>query len=132
LLAWRFFDTIMVWCMVGAWSAPPIHKLQIMTECYWAEFEAHEKVATYLHLHLAGALTDVKGKAVHERIRKECEDVRNSAFELSLCRSLLASLRDYPTSLTACLSDQHVNVCDARFARAVCWSWHVDHISNIR
>ena len=78
--------------MVGAWSAPPIHKLQIMTECYWAEFEAHEKVATYLHLHLAGALTDVKGKAVHERIRKECEDVRNSQLSNSHCAALFLPL----------------------------------------
>lgn len=60
---------------IDAWSAPPIHKLQIMTEAYFAEYEAHEQVVTYLHQHLSGGLTDTKGKAIHARIRKECEEV---------------------------------------------------------
>lgn len=59
-----------------AWSAPPIHKLQIMTEAYFAEYEAHEKVEQYLHKHLSGGLTDKEGRRVHERIREECEQVR--------------------------------------------------------
>ena len=59
-----------------AWSAPPIHKLQIMTEAYFAEYEAHEKVEKYLHAHLSGGLTDTKGKEVHARIRDECKEVR--------------------------------------------------------
>ena len=59
-----------------AWSAPPIHKLQIMTEAYFAEYEAHEQVVKYLHKHLSGGLPDEKGRAVHQRIREECERVR--------------------------------------------------------
>lgn len=46
-----------------------------MTEMYYAEFEAHEQVVTYLRQHLAGALTDEKGKHVHDRIRDECNKV---------------------------------------------------------
>jgi hypothetical protein len=58
-----------------------------MTEAYYAEFEAHESVVTYLHQHLAGALTDERGKDVHDRIRDECNKVCADCLEQLARRS---------------------------------------------
>lgn len=59
-----------------------------MTEAYFAEYEAHEQVLTYLHSHLEGGFKGTHGVAIHKAIRKECEEVRPTLN----CDQLVAAL----------------------------------------
>ena len=58
----------------GEWSSPPVHKIAIMTEAYFAEYEAHEAVEQYLHKHLH------EMPEMHEQIRLECKEVAELAL----------------------------------------------------
>jgi hypothetical protein len=69
----------------GVWYRPPMHKIQIMAEAYFAEYEAHEEVQKYLHRRLH----DMTGERdYHERIRDECREVAEAALDQLSRRNL--------------------------------------------
>ena len=78
-------DAIEAFNLSGMWYAPPMHKISIMTEAYFAEYEAHESVEKYLHERLHKMRGDI-----HERIRSECKRVAEAALEQLARRNLCA------------------------------------------